>query len=275
MKNIWQFFGLTQENSLFVWNHIKEQFNFFFSKSYSKPFMIICFGVIVVGAIYAGSVVSDLKQDIDARIAQKKIELGNIFDKEAKLMPKYQVKTEGLTSIEQNRLERAMKRVVTEDPLFRPYFTDSAYRELTRIEETSSFQLFTENFGVGWWGVIALVAVFLINILIALIKLPALPHSNLKHARWLSVPIGILLVLWLLKSIWIAFAVGFGIVTFLDRQSIQKKGLNRIAILLIVYLAGFLLLLVATFKVANTYFEDDLFFSIDSYFLLRDITRGL
>ena len=51
------------------------------------------------------------------------------------------------------------------------YLEDSYYRELTHIKENSSFQLFIEKFGIGWWGIIAIVIVFLLNFFVALVKL--------------------------------------------------------------------------------------------------------
>lgn len=103
-----------------------------------------------------------------------------------------------------------------------------------------------------------------------------LPPNIKQHIKWVGVPLGILLVLWLSKSILIAFIVGFGIAAFLDRQSIQAKGLNRIAVVLLLYTVGFLLLLVGIFKidVANNY-PHFKFFTRDSYIFLRDIMRGL
>lgn len=97
-----------------------------------------------------------------------------------------------------------------------------------------------------------------------------------QHIKWVSVPLGILLALWISKSILIAFVVGFGITAFLDKQSIQAKGLNRIAVALLLYTVGFLVLLVGIFKidVANNY-PHFKFFTRDSYIFLRDIMRGL
>lgn len=86
--------GANRQHSLPWENPFKEQFKLFFLNELSKPFIIICFGVIVAGAVYAGSVASD-------------------------------------------------------------------------------FELFIQKFGFGWWGVIALVAVLLINLLIPLVKLCA------------------------------------------------------------------------------------------------------
>lgn len=141
----------------------------------------------------------------------------------------------------EERAEKAARLIIDKDPLrYVEYLeNDSSYKELNRIKKTSSFQLFTENFGVGWWGVIALAIVFLINILIALIKLPTLPHSNLKHARWLSVPFFVLLTLWMFQSVWLSFAIGIMLTGILDWHSIKTKGLNRIIIILVIYSIGF------------------------------------
>lgn len=100
---------------------------------------------------------------------------------------------------------------------------------------------------------------------------------NIKqHIKWVGVPLGILIVLALTKSILVAFIVGAGIVAFLDKQSIQAKGLNRVAIILLLYTVGFLILLVGTFKIDVAYnYPNFNFFSRDSYIFLRDIMRGL
>lgn len=97
-----------------------------------------------------------------------------------------------------------------------------------------------------------------------------------QHIKWISVPLGILLVLWLSKSILIAFVVGFGIVAFLDKQLIQVNGLNRTVVLLILYIVGFCILIVGTFKIDVYYnYSDFRFFTVDSYIFLRDIMQGL
>ena len=103
-----------------------------------------------------------------------------------------------------------------------------------------------------------------------------LPNIKL-HIKWVSVPLGILLALWIFKSILIAFVVGLGIVAFLDKKSIQTKGLNRVAVILLLYTVGFLILVVGTFKieVAYNYYPNFNFFTRGSYILLRDIIRGL
>lgn len=98
-----------------------------------------------------------------------------------------------------------------------------------------------------------------------------------QHIKWVGVPLGILFALWLSKSLLITFIVGFGVVAFLDKQSIQIKGLNRVAVLLLIYAVGFSILIVITFKidVYYNYSSDFKFFTTDSYIFLRDITRGL
>ena len=100
---------------------------------------------------------------------------------------------------------------------------------------------------------------------------------NIKqHIKWVGVPLGILLALWLSKSILIAFVLGFGISAFLDKQSIQAKGLNRVAVVLLLYTVGFLILLVGIFKIDVAYnYPHFSFFTRDSYIFLRDIMRGL
>jgi len=100
---------------------------------------------------------------------------------------------------------------------------------------------------------------------------------NIKqHIKWVSVPLSIILALWLSKSILIAFVLGFGIVAFLDKQSIQAKGVNRVAVILLLYTVGFLILLVGMFKIDVAYnYPNFSFFTRDSYIFLRDIMRGL
>ncbi len=102
-----------------------------------------------------------------------------------------------------------------------------------------------------------------------------------QHIKWLSVPLGILLALWLSKSLLIAFIVGFGAVSFLDKQLIKEEGLNRVVILLILYTAGFYFFLVGTYKLTSPYngiFYNmgDLFFDIKAEeFLWRITPQGL
>jgi len=127
-------------------NPFTEQFKRFFSHEFSKPFIIICFGVIVAGAIHTGYVVFDLKQDIDIKITQREEEINR------KLTP----------------IARSLFLNTRGTPDW--VYDDATHNELRRIKETSSFQLFFEKFGFGWWGVIALVVVFLINVLILATK---------------------------------------------------------------------------------------------------------
>ncbi len=98
---------------------------------------------------------------------------------------------------------------------------------------------------------------------------------NIKqHIKLVSVPLGILLVLWLSKSILIVFVIGFGIVAFLDRQSIQANGVNRVAIILLLYTVGFLILLVRTFKIDFAYnYPNFSFFTRDSYINQKRLIR--
>jgi len=103
-----------------------------------------------------------------------------------------------------------------------------------------------------------------------------LPPNIRQHVKWVSVPLGILLALWLSKSILIAFVVGLGITAFFDREFIKTKGINRIATLLLLYLIGFFILLVVAFKVDVAYnWGDFKFFTHDSYILLRGVMEGL
>ncbi len=101
--------------------------------------------------------------------------------------------------------------------------------------------------------------------------------STKQHIKWIGVPLSILFALWLFKSILIAFVVGFGVTAFFDRQSIQTKGLNRVAVVLLLYAVGFFLLLAGTFKIDDAYNYNNFitFFTWDSRILLRGIMRGL
>ena len=100
---------------------------------------------------------------------------------------------------------------------------------------------------------------------------------NIKqHIKWVSVPLSIILALLLSKNILIAFVVGFGITAFLDKQTIQTKGINRVAVILLLYTVGFLILLGGMFKIDVAYnYPNFSFFTRDSYIFLRDIMRGL
>ena len=104
---------------------------------------------------------------------------------------------------------------------------------------------------------------------------------NIKqHIRWVGVPLSILIALWLSKSILIAFIVGFGIATFLDKQSIRTKGINRVAVILLLYTVGFCILIIGTYKITNPYSGifynmGEVFFDGDIEGFLYNITRGL
>jgi hypothetical protein len=114
---------------------MKEQLKKFFSRIYSKLFVIICLIIVVIGAINASIVVSTIKIATDVRIAEMKLGL----DK-----PIY------LGSYSNEEIQEIF--------------------ELIRIKQAPSFQLFIEKFGFGWWGIIALVGVFITNILILFVK---------------------------------------------------------------------------------------------------------
>lgn len=102
-----------------------------------------------------------------------------------------------------------------------------------------------------------------------------------QNIKWVSVPLGILIFLALTKSILIAFIIGFGVVAFLDKQSIKVKGLNRVVILLILYTAGFYFLIVGTYKLTSPYSGifynmGDIFFDSKAVeFLWRITPQGL
>lgn len=182
--------GAGREGSFSLTDLTREQFRRFFSHELSKSFLFISFSVIVVGSIYAGSTVSNLKQDIDIRIEQRKAELDIQYDAEEKfrnavfmasekgkcfeIIKKYgnegraYPECRSMDVIDFSRLKRALERAPSE--IIRPYISDIQYRELEDIKNTPSFLLFFEKFSLGFWGVIALVAMFLINILFAFLK---------------------------------------------------------------------------------------------------------
>ena len=171
-------------------NSIKKQFKTFFSKTYSKPFVVICLVVIIFGAIHALYVVSVLKQDIDVKIAQREVELNKIYDTEdQKSDATYQALNEKYkTCISEYRSEHPGLDSSSYIPSFLTgcgsepfhfdsfggyqmrYLGDASYKELTRIKKTSSFQLFFEKLSFGWWGVIALVLVFSINLIFVIAR---------------------------------------------------------------------------------------------------------
>lgn len=176
-----------------LWNNpFTEQFKRFFSHEFSKTFIIICVGVIVAGTLYAGSVVSNLKQGIDTKIEQRGEELDTQRDtrqkQEANELASNATNFDSANASIKEKLLFARrvdeclynkycasligKQAVGESTHSRlgRYLSDKVYKELVRIKNASSFRLFFEKLGFGWWGIIALAAVFLINILIVLFK---------------------------------------------------------------------------------------------------------
>jgi hypothetical protein len=125
-----------------------KQFKQFFSHKFSKLFVAICVGVVVAGAIHAGYVVSNLKQDIDIKIAQREEVIKGIM---TPYVRSFLINTGGVPDSYYNY--------------------DAVHNELRRIKATSPFRLFVEKFGFGWWGIIALLTALLINILILFYKL--------------------------------------------------------------------------------------------------------
>ncbi len=148
----------------------------FFLKIYSKPFVIICLIVIVLGVVNALYAVSQKEQFIDTKISQKIEEFGKLDQKDKAEYNEQYKNYEGCLLNYRNKYNIDDSIDV---PLFRgcvPPFWSASYsheledRELDRIRGISSFQIFFENFSFGYLGVIALVAVFFINFLIAFIK---------------------------------------------------------------------------------------------------------
>lgn len=84
-----------------------------------------------------------------------------------------------------------------------------------------------------------------------------------------------LFVLWLLNSIWITFVVGFGMLIFFDRHILKEQGINRMGMLLMVYIITFLLLLVFAFRTQDITHKHIIFFKAKSYNMLRDVMRVL
>lgn len=86
-----------------------------------------------------------------------------------------------------------------------------------------------------------------------------------QNSKWLVVPASVLFVLWITKSVLVAFVLSFGVLTYFDRQSIKDKGLNRIAVLLLLYAVVFALLIISLFKITNPY--DGVFYNLgDAFF---------
>lgn len=187
MKKIWQFFGPTQET-------IGEQFRLFFRKELSIPFILICLSVTIVGTTVAWVDVSNLKDVIDTRIGQRKIELNKIYDaQDQKSDAEYQIQNkkyeECWNDFKNNRARYDVDSLSPTDKYLTKnsvcghqpylyhitrnqykYLEDAHYKELVHIKEISSFQLFIENFSFGWWGVIPLVLVFTINLIVVPVR---------------------------------------------------------------------------------------------------------
>ncbi len=169
-------------------NPFTEQFKRFFSHEFSKPFMIICFGVIVAGTVYAWFAASNLKNNIDLRIEQREEEIAQeVFGKSyEQALAEYNKKKSDYEECLAGRTEpteyaRKSKCLVemiyweTYEEKEKQAYKDSTYQELLRAREISVSRIFIENFiknfSFGWWGVIALVSVFFINIIILFYKL--------------------------------------------------------------------------------------------------------
>jgi len=90
----------------------------------------------------------------------------------------------------------------------------------------------------------------------------------LSYRKWLVIPAGILITLLLFKSILAALVIGFGITIFLDKQSIRAKGLNRLAILSLLYIVGFSIFVVVLLKITHP--SHGVFYSIGENELLFD-----
>lgn len=172
-----------------------QQFKSFLAKSYSKPFIVICVLVIGLGAVNSFYVVLNLRGDIDTQIAQRKSELNAIYDEQdEKADATYQElikkNDECWDDFKNNKAKYDVdslsdwetyltrNRVCGHRPISAyhvnrfeyQYLTDPTYKELNRIKNAPSYQLFFEKLGFGWWGVIALAAVFLINVLVVMVK---------------------------------------------------------------------------------------------------------
>lgn len=182
--------GAGQAGNFPLTNLMREQFKRFFSHEFSKPFIIICIGVLVSGAIYAGGFRP--KQDIDTKIEQRGEELNAQRDARQKQeagelansIIKYDSKYDSINEemLFARRIRECLynkycasligRTAVEESTNLRSerYLSDKVYKELVRIKNTSSLQLFFGKLGFGWWGIIALAAALLINILIVLFK---------------------------------------------------------------------------------------------------------
>lgn len=172
-----------------LWNNpFTKQFKRFFSHEFSKPFMIICFSVIVAGVVYAWFAASNVKNNIDLMIEQREEEIaqemfGKSYEQARVEYDKRKSDHEKCLAGRTEPTEYARKSKCLSEMIYwetyeekeQQAYKDSAYQELLYLKESSVSRVFIEkfvkNFGFGWWGVIALVSVFLINILIVFYKL--------------------------------------------------------------------------------------------------------
>lgn len=164
-------------------NPFTEQFKRFFSHEFSRPFMIICFSVIVAGTVYAWFAAYNLKNNIDAKILEREEEIAHEifkmgYEQAAVEYDKRKGAFENCLVAQDNRRDKCVVEMILWESwqdAERKALNDQLYKELNHTKETSLFLVFIEDFGknfsFGWWGVIALVSVFLINILILLYKL--------------------------------------------------------------------------------------------------------
>ena len=171
-------------------NLFTQQFKLFFAKKYSKLFIFICFGVIVVGIVSAWFAASNLKSNIDTKIQEREEELAQeIFGKsfeQARI--EYDKRKSDYEKCLAERTEpteyaRKSKCLIfweTYAEKEKQAYKDSKYQELLRAKEISTFQIFKEGFdrfNFGWLGItigiMTLVLAFLINILIVLFKFSA------------------------------------------------------------------------------------------------------
>lgn len=155
------------------------KFKQFFSRNFSKPFLITCFSVIVAGILYAWFSAFYIKNNIDAKIEQREGELAyEIFGQS------YKQAKDAYTKAKEN-YEACLARhtgCFLEGTTWFGYKdsedranADPEYQELLHIKEISVFRTFLrsflKNFSFGWWGIIALVLVFFVNVFIATVKL--------------------------------------------------------------------------------------------------------
>ncbi len=138
---------------------ITEQFRLFFSKSYSKPFVVICLIVIVLGAANTLYAVSNSKRDIDIQKADELLKGINKFQEDCQ------------NEAQHDPFNTYSCRITVDYELLQRECLVNKYCSLSMRNGVSpTLYLAMEKFGFGWWGIIALVAVFFLNLLIALVK---------------------------------------------------------------------------------------------------------